>query len=263
MDVITHPRTHPRILWPMPAEMAVRTQGGSIKTFFLSVKSSQYDRKWHALVRDGHRSTAKLLFSAGYIRVSCGLYGPPAGVSRRHRGANTRSLLRQSFEHDQNLSVGKSDLHAHLRASSGEIRVKQWQARAFCGELRAAKIIHRNMPARLSRKVVTGALILLQQHFALAKRCEVIDYFRILVHSFNHRLSKMPKSRKVSRRFLNPCRARESMFTFSDISQSLDATGSLFTKKMPSNGYRNRPSADCLRIIMEIPIPIRQCVLCE
>ena len=31
------------------------------KDIFLSAKSSQYDRKWHTLVRDGHRSTANLL----------------------------------------------------------------------------------------------------------------------------------------------------------------------------------------------------------
>ena len=47
---------------------------------------------------------------------------PPAGVLRCP--ANTRRLLGQSFEHAQNLSVGKPDLHAPLRVSPGEIRVK-------------------------------------------------------------------------------------------------------------------------------------------
>ena len=62
--------------------------------------------------------------SVGYIRVSCGLYEPPAGVLRRHRRANTRSLLGQSFEHAQNLCAGKSDVRAHLLVSPCEIRVK-------------------------------------------------------------------------------------------------------------------------------------------
>ena len=119
------------------------------KDLLLSLKCSQYDRKWHVLVR-GHRSTANLL-SAGYIRVSCGLYEPPADVLWWHLRANTSSLPGQSFEYAQNLSACKSDLHAHLRVSPGEIRVKYWQGRAFCGELRAAKV------ARLARKGVTGA----------------------------------------------------------------------------------------------------------
>ena len=109
------------------------------KDFFLSVKSPQYDRKWHALVLDGHRSTTNLFFlSAEYIRVNCGLYGPRAGGLGCHRRGKTHSLLGQSFEHAQNLSAGKSDLRAHLRVSPGEIRVKYWQARTFCGGLRAA-----------------------------------------------------------------------------------------------------------------------------
>ena len=122
------------------------------KDLFLSVKSPQYDRKCHTLARDAHRSTANLLSSASYIRVNFGLYGPPFGVLRWHRRGNTRSL------HAQNLSAGKSDLRANLRASSDEIRVKYWQARAFCGELRAAKFVPRSLPARLARKGVTGAL---------------------------------------------------------------------------------------------------------
>ena len=35
------------------------------KDLFLSVKSSQYDRKWHALVRDGHKAMANLLSFSG------------------------------------------------------------------------------------------------------------------------------------------------------------------------------------------------------
>ena len=103
---------------------------------FLSVKSSQCNRKWYMLVWDGHRSTANLLCFSGLYTCCC-LYRPPAGVLRWHRHVNTRSLLGKSFEHTQNLSVGKLVLRAHLRASPGEIHMKYW--RVFCGELRAAK----------------------------------------------------------------------------------------------------------------------------
>ena len=48
------------------------------RDLFLSVKSSQYDRKCHVLVRDGHRSTAHLLSFIGFytsklqpLRVFC------------------------------------------------------------------------------------------------------------------------------------------------------------------------------------------------
>ena len=105
------------------------------KDLFLFVKSLQYGRKWHALVRDGQKSTTNLHSFRGYIRVSCGLYVPPAGVLRWHQRTNTHSLLGQSFEHAQNLSAGKSDLHAHLRTSPGDIYVKYWLVRAFNGEL--------------------------------------------------------------------------------------------------------------------------------
>ena len=67
------------------------------------------------------------IFSAGYIRVSCGLYGPPVGV-----------------------------LWWHLRANTGENRVKYWQARTFCRKLRAAKISPVTCPQGLPEKVWQG-----------------------------------------------------------------------------------------------------------
>ena len=64
-----------------------------------------------------------------------------------------------SFEHAQNLAAGISDLRAHLRATTGEIRARYCQVRAICGDLRVAKIVPRKSHAlRLTRKGVTGPL---------------------------------------------------------------------------------------------------------
>ena len=137
---------HPRILFfPMSAEMTVHMKFGRIKTFSWPQKACNMtasDTRYYEIAT-GPWSTYFL--SAGFMRVSCGLYGPRAGVLCCHRHANTRRLLGQSFEHAPNLSVG-------------EIRVKYRQARAFCWELRAAKIVPRILPARLVRKGVTGAI---------------------------------------------------------------------------------------------------------
>ena len=133
------------------------------KDFFLSVKSSEYDRKWHALVRDGHRSTTNLLPLSGFYTTKLRPLQTCFWFSWSHLPANTGSLLGQSLKHAQNLSVGKPDLRTHLWARPGEIRVKYWQARAFCGELWAAKFVPRNLPTSLARKGVTRALICLAQ----------------------------------------------------------------------------------------------------
>ena len=137
----------------MSAEMTVHTQVGRIKTF--SVKSSQYDSRWCEMAT---RPQPTYFLPAGFMRVSCSLYGPRAGVLRWHRRENTRRLLGQSFEHAQNLSAGKSDLRAHLRESQCEIRANYWQASALCGDLRAAKFVPSSLPTRLARKSVTEAL---------------------------------------------------------------------------------------------------------
>ena len=89
----------------------------------------------------------------GYIRVSCGLYRPPAGILRWHRRANTRKLPACS-----KLSVGKLGLCAHLRASLGKIHVKYWQVRASCSGTVDGKNCPLNLLARLAWKGVTGAL---------------------------------------------------------------------------------------------------------
>ena len=68
---------YPRILRLMPTEMTVHTSW-QYKDIFLSVNSSQFDSNWHALVRDGHRSTTNLLPLSGLytiklwpLRASC------------------------------------------------------------------------------------------------------------------------------------------------------------------------------------------------
>ena len=119
--------------WQYTRKLAVWRPFLSVKTRTMTVSDTR-----GCEMATGTRPTYFL--SAGYIRVSCGLYWPPVGVLRWHQRAHTRTLLGQNFEHAQNLSVGKSDLRAHLRASPDEIRVKYWQARTFCRELRAVKI---------------------------------------------------------------------------------------------------------------------------
>ena len=61
--------------------------------------------------------------SAGYIRVSYGLNGPPAGVLRLHRRANTRNFLGQGFECVPTCLLANRTC-VQLWASPGEIRVK-------------------------------------------------------------------------------------------------------------------------------------------
>ena len=88
--------------------------------------------------------------------MTCGRYGPPTCVLRGPLRAIPRDSPGTSFEHAQNLAAGKSDLRAHLRATTGEIRARYCQVRAICGDLRVAKIVPRKSHARLTRKGVTG-----------------------------------------------------------------------------------------------------------
>ena len=143
---------HPRILYPMSVEMTVHMQVGRIKTFSWPQKACNMtasDTHW-CEIATGPWSTYFL--SAGYIRVSCGLNGSRAGVLRCNRHANTRRLLGQSFEHAQNLSgANRTCIQTWRRVRARSV----WNTEGHV--LRAAKIVPRNLPARLVRKGVTGA----------------------------------------------------------------------------------------------------------
>ena len=86
------------------------------KDLFLSMKSSQYDRKQHALVRD---PLPTYFLSAGYIRVSFVLNRPPAGVLRLHRRTNTRILLGHNFCACSKLVCWQIGLACTLTGKSG------------------------------------------------------------------------------------------------------------------------------------------------
>ena len=133
----------------MSTEMTVHTNGQD-KDLFLSLKSSQYDRKWHALVRDGHRSTAKQLsFSEFYtsklrsLRASCWCF------------ATTCSVQIPADYLDKVLVMLKTSLWANRTCvhTCGQVRAKCCQARAFCGELGAGKIVPVTCPRGLPGKV--------------------------------------------------------------------------------------------------------------
>ena len=80
------------------------------------MKSLQYDRKRHALVRDPRPT---YVLSVGYIRVSYVLNGPPAGVLRLHRRANTCILLGHNFWACSKLVCWQIGLACTLTGKSG------------------------------------------------------------------------------------------------------------------------------------------------
>ena len=86
------------------------------KDIILSMKSSQYDRRQHAQVRD-QRPTYSL--SAGCIRVNYVLNGPATGVLRLHRRANTRILLGHNFWACSKLVCWQIGLACTLTGKSG------------------------------------------------------------------------------------------------------------------------------------------------
>ena len=109
---------HPRIFYPMSAEMTVHTQVGSIMTFSCLEKACNITAGGTRWCEMATVPRPTYFLSAGYVRVSCGLCGPPASVLRWHQRASTRRLLGQSFEHAQNMSAGTC-VH-----TCGQVRVR-------------------------------------------------------------------------------------------------------------------------------------------
>ena len=147
----------PSILHPMSAEMTIHMQIGRKNTFSCLLKAClQYDRRWHTLVRDGHKSTANLLSFRGIYSSKLRPLWALCWCFAMTSACKYRRLLGQSFEHAC-LWANRTCMHTCMHTSPDEISVKYWQAHVFCGELQAAKIVPRNFPARLARKGVTGA----------------------------------------------------------------------------------------------------------
>ena len=107
------------------------------------------DTRWCEMAT-GPRLT--FFLSAGYIRESYGLNGPPAGVLRLHRRAIPAAYSDKILEHVQNMSAGKSDLCAHLHPC--EILTGACFLWGTVGCINHP----RNLPARLARKGMTGDL---------------------------------------------------------------------------------------------------------
>ena len=110
------------------------------KDLFLSVISSQHDRKWHSLVRDGDRSMANLLsFSRLYtsklqpLLASCCCFAMTSACKYLQP-------TRTKFWACSKLVCGQIGLACTLVGNSEWDHWKYWQAHAFCGELQAAKI---------------------------------------------------------------------------------------------------------------------------
>ena len=125
----------------MSAEMTVRTQIGSIKTFSCLQKvhnMTANDTHWCEITTAPQPT---YFLSMGYMRVHYGLYRPPAGVLRWHQHANACSLLGQSFEHPQHSSAGKSDLCAQVRVRSMWNTDSHICSAGICGQQKLSPII--------------------------------------------------------------------------------------------------------------------------